>query len=653
MRPATQPLNILLVEDSQADARLIEILLEETDVGNALTHVTSMQAAVCALAEHNFDVVLLDLGLPDGFGLDNAVRIGGLAPELPIIIMTGLDDAKTQQAARENGASGYLVKGSVIDGQELLGHIQRAVNQAADARATAPTGHDRRGGIETDLDGKITAWGHNAAAVTGFSAEQMLGSALSSLIPDSRRDEVALINSRMRRGENLSEFETQSLHHSGGLREVSLNISPRLNQQGELVGSRTAIHDITEIKRDRADAMQLAAIVAATDGVIIASTLEGTITHWNPGAEATLGYRSADMLTRNFMDIVPCEFNARTQAMMDAAHHGQPAPRVDMELQHAQGHSVPVSISLSPVRDRSGGLVGVAILAADITERQRAQAALEDAIIEQATANDELRKTLARLRDAQDQLVQTEKFASLGALVAGVAHEINTPVGVSVTAASHLRRKYDELQKALDSGSLKRSQLVDFTGQVDQATHIILTNCRRASELIQSFKQVAVDQSSSEMRCFNLKQYMHEVLLSLRPKLKPTGIKVHIECDDNLSLASVPGAYSQILANLIINSLTHAYAPNGRGQINITARSNGEILSLAYQDDGCGMTAEVKAQVFEPFFTTRRGEGGSGLGMNVVYNLITRKLGGELELTSEPGEGMRLLMSLPLRIKAA
>ena len=150
------------------------------------------------------------------------------------------------------------------------------------------------------------------------------------------------------------------------------------------------------------------------------------------------------------------------------------------------------------------------------------------------------------------------------------------------------------------------------------------------------------------MRRFKLNQYLHEILLSLRPKLKLHNVNVSVECDENLTIDSLPGAYSQIITNLVINSLTHAFSPADSGTIRISAQQQASTLMLEYHDDGVGMNAQVKAHVFDPFFTTRRGQGGSGLGMNIVYNLITQKLGGKLQLESEPGAGMHLRFSVPL-----
>ncbi|MDQ2694841.1 MAG: CHASE domain-containing protein, partial [Pseudomonadota bacterium] len=262
--------------------------------------------------------------------------------------------------------------------------------------------------------------------------------------------------------------------------------------------------------------------------------------------------------------------------------------------------------------------------------------------------NRELAQALAQLREAQDQLVQTEKLASLGGLVAGVAHEINTPVGVSVTAASTLRARAQELKAAIDQGQLKRSTLSAFIDTLDNASRIILANLERAAELIQSFKEVAVDQSSSARRRFALRHYIDEVLLSLRPQLKKTAHRVEVNCDPELTIDSYPGAFSQILTNLVQNSLVHAYAEGDAGVITIDAQVRDGRLHLRYADDGRGIAAEHLGRIFEPFYTTRRGSGGSGLGLHIVYNLVTSTLGGRIRAASEPGKGTEFVLILPL-----
>jgi PAS domain S-box-containing protein len=253
------------------------------------------------------------------------------------------------------------------------------------------------------------------------------------------------------------------------------------------------------------------------------------------------------------------------------------------------------------------------------------------------------------LRQAQHDLIQAEKMASLGSLVAGVAHEINTPLGNTLTASSHLYDKVVGLSAMLEENRLKRSDLVAFVSLLTETTRLMVANCQRAAELVQSFKQVAVDQTSGERRRFDLKSYIGEVLLSLRPQLRKTGHRITVECPASLEVDGYPGALSQLLTNFLLNSLMHAYDPGQAGNIAITVGplENG-LVELTYADDGKGIPAALLGRIYDPFFTTRRGTGGSGLGLHIVYNLVTGSLRGQISVQSEPGKGTQFTVRFPL-----
>lgn len=279
---------------------------------------------------------------------------------------------------------------------------------------------------------------------------------------------------------------------------------------------------------------------------------------------------------------------------------------------------------------------------------EAAKSELEVRIDQADIANAELQEALERLRKTQEQLVNTEKMASLGGLVAGVAHEINTPVGIGVTAASTLRVKTEEAGEQYKAGQMTNTGLQKYFEHALQSTEIILSNLHRAADLIHSFKQVAVDQTSSECRQFNVREYIDEILLSLRPKLKKTNIGVRIECPGDMIINSVPGAVSQILTNLVMNSLIHAYSEEQDGSICICVSIEDDEVLLRYSDDGRGMSEANVKRIFDPFFTTRRGSGGSGLGMHIVYNLVTQQLGGTVKVHSVEGEGTEFEIRFPL-----
>ncbi|HEU5282802.1 MAG TPA: ATP-binding protein, partial [Burkholderiales bacterium] len=286
-------------------------------------------------------------------------------------------------------------------------------------------------------------------------------------------------------------------------------------------------------------------------------------------------------------------------------------------------------------------------------ELQEARDALAQEVREKTHANEELEQALMRLKLAQSQLVQSEKMASLGSLVAGVAHEINTPVGVGVTAASTLQEWAQRLQQQHADGKMTRSDLERFIGVTADSTQILMTNLRRAAELIRSFKQVAVDQSSDERRRFRLKAYLDEILLSLAPRINRTGHTITVDCPAALELDSYPGALAQIVTNLVTNSLVHAFPDGRRGHIGISAREEPGGIVLRYADNGIGIPPENLRRIYDPFFTTRRGAGGSGLGMHIVYNLVTQRLGGTINATSTLGEGTIFEVRFPARAARA
>jgi signal transduction histidine kinase len=271
-------------------------------------------------------------------------------------------------------------------------------------------------------------------------------------------------------------------------------------------------------------------------------------------------------------------------------------------------------------------------------------------------AEDELRASkekaetaLAELNATQQNLIDAERLAALGGLVAGVAHEVNNPIGISLTVASSFGRRSEMFADELNSNKpLRRSQLEEFVRLSRDASQQLVSNLQRAGELIQSFKQVAVDRSHAERRTFDLREATDQIVASLRPVLKKAPITVAIEVPDDLTLDSYPGSYGQVLTNLFLNAATHAF-PDGRvGTIGIkaSARGNDEI-ELAFSDDGIGMSPEVQRQAFDPFFTTRRSEGGTGLGLHIVYNLVIQQLGGRIRLESRPGQGTIFRIIIP------
>ncbi len=280
----------------------------------------------------------------------------------------------------------------------------------------------------------------------------------------------------------------------------------------------------------------------------------------------------------------------------------------------------------------------------DVTYRRLAEEELR-------SERDRAEQALADLRRTQESLIHAEKMASLGALVAGVAHEINTPVGVTVTAASLLADETVALLRRFEAGTMRRSDFERYAELAREASERILSNANRAAELIQSFKQVAVDQILDDRRRFDLGQYIHEVLVSLGPQLRKTGVAIAVDCPDGLEVDGYPGPLAQVLTNLVMNALAHAFEPDQFGHIRVHAGPSGDDgVVLVFADDGKGIAADVLPKIFDPFFTTNRAGGGTGLGLNIVYNLVRRKLGGSIEVASTPGEGTSFTIRFPWRM---
>lgn len=312
-----------------------------------------------------------------------------------------------------------------------------------------------------------------------------------------------------------------------------------------------------------------------------------------------------------------------------------------------------IGVTIGRLRDLSERLMR------EVIERKRAEEALhklneelEQQVQARTTAlqnaNRALRESLETLRRTQAQLVQSEKMAALGTLVAGVAHEINTPVGVGVTAASLLEEKTYEIEDLYNKGQMKRSDLEQYLKIASEAVGMNLGNLRRVAKLIQNFKRVAVDQTREEKRLFALKASIDAGLLSLHSKLKQTRHTVTVNCPEDLELTSYPGAISQIIANFVCNSLIHGFEDKDQGAIVLDVTRKDDMLWIRYSDNGKGMTNEERARVFDPFYTTKRGQGRNGLGLHIVYNLVVQCLNGHITCESTLGKGTSFLIHMPI-----
>jgi|GEM_PF-5964098 len=280
----------------------------------------------------------------------------------------------------------------------------------------------------------------------------------------------------------------------------------------------------------------------------------------------------------------------------------------------------------------------------------RALANFQKRLIDRRRLIEDEKTNLVALHQAQNELVESEKLASLGRLVAGVAHEINTPLGSAYVVATTLVSGHTEFEAKVQANQIRKSDLDSFVSLVGRAGGLIETTLRKASDLVRNFKQVAVDQTSDQRRRFEVGELVHQVSTTLVPLFKSKGHRIDLDAGELVEMDSYPGPLGQVLSNLVANALIHGYGDAAEGVVRVSVQKRGESEVLIHvMDKGKGIRPEHIDHVFEPFFTTRLGQGGSGLGLNIVHRIVTSVLGGTVEVHSEVGVGTMFILVLPVR----
>ncbi|KUI97537.1 hypothetical protein VRK_31000 [Vibrio sp. MEBiC08052] len=348
----------------------------------------------------------------------------------------------------------------------------------------------------------------------------------------------------------------------------------------------------------------------------------------------------------------------------------QPAQDLHRYLSHKQSfHRCEITIILDGIQqwfvfqalaryNDAHEFIGFRGTALNISELKSGQLALKqlnqelEHKVQQRTS--ELAQNMDQLKQAQTQLIQSEKFTALGGLVAGVAHEVNTPLGIAVTATSVAEDVRKTLEEAFHNQTLTTHQFTELTQRLNLSVDLLKSNLIRASELMRNFKQTAVDQISENQSQFNIYQVLQALIVSMYPETKKVPVDPVLEGDNSLMMNSFPGGLSQVIGNLIMNSTRHAFG-NGntqaQPQIIIRFYAEGESVVLEYLDNGIGIPEDLHQKIFEPFYTTQRGRGGSGLGLSLVFNLVTQQLQGTLQFSSTPGQGLHYWFKLPKQLK--
>ncbi len=349
------------------------------------------------------------------------------------------------------------------------------------------------------------------------------------------------------------------------------------------------------------------------------------------------------LIGKSDFDLFPAENCHHIRASeLEVIQTGQPLNDHEESNSNLDGTQRWFSTSKVPLLDVHRSVTGIVGLSRDITLHKLHEQELE-------RRNEELALLNAQLIAAREQLVQSEKLAALGRLVAGVAHKLNTPLGVGVTVASTLRFRTQELLQTIAQGVLTRTLLEQYLNEVNDGEEMLLRALGTASDLVTRFKQISVDQASNQRRCFCLQQVLEDVVGMLGPLYKNTPYTLNLDLAPDIELDSYPGPLSQVVTNLVSNALTHAFEGRSMGVMQLHTRRLGEsLVELSFSDDGVGIPEADLPHVFDPFFTTRLGRGGVGLGMSMVYNVVTGILGGEVHLTSQVDQGVQVSIRLPL-----
>jgi PAS domain S-box-containing protein len=452
--------------------------------------------------------------------------------------------------------------------------------------------------------------------------------------------------SLMRRHGVVREFEYQARARDGTILWLSDSAMAARDGAGKVIRYEGTVRDITDQKRAEEAIAEgrrlLQQVIDTVPAVINVKDRQLRYVLMNRYMAGIFGIEPIDAIghtTSNLMSRYGAQKTDENDKRVLAS--GQGLGFYEEEYLDSAGNLRQWLVNKLPLLGADGAIEHIVTVALDIGERKRGE-------LEMRKAKDAAEAALRNLRETQNSLIEAEKLAALGRLVAGVAHEVNNPVGISLTVASSLERKTAIFAAEVSRGDLRRSSLNDYLAASRDASSQLVANLNRAAELIQSFKQVAADRNYSDQRSFDLGDLTEQVVMSLRPGLRKHNLTLTLDCQPNLTMNSYPGPYGQVLTNLFLNTVAHAF-PDGRpGEVDIKTRASGtDNVEIIFSDNGCGMSLEVRRRAFDPFFTTRRDQGGTGLGLHIVYSIVTNRLGGRLDLDSRPGSGTRVQIILP------
>ena len=630
-----------LLESAQQSARLLSLMLSSSAESKGQTLIgpasrSLIDAFVDALLKMNAYYARreVNVSLATRTSLERVAQLSPLIEQLT-------HDAFERAVLRDLGERTHRM----ISG---LGSLQRAYARRAavmerqieasqrDIARVASSLDERHAGIEAELRARYTSRLSMINALSVMIGAVVIGVTLllGALVAASIREPLrALLRtveafSRGRFDEPVPDVGDNELGRlAGALREFRQSAGQRALAERALRESEARLRTLSDMSSD---------------------------VFWEVDADfrytALSGLRANELLAWHVMLLGVCPWDnpgvkgepLEWSRLRNAFESHQPFRDLQFQLQLPDGGVIHLQVSGDPVFGHDGGFCGFRGTGKDISKQKAVEAeirrlnqSLEQRVAERTT---ELRQTNERLAHALEHLVQAEKLASLGNLVAGVAHELNTPLGNTLLTATHLRNRVHELQDVFKTGAMRRSELTAFIELSSDGLDLIERNLNRAAGLLANFKQVAVDQTSAQRRRFDLRKTVDEVVATLMPGLRKRRLVLVVDIPEGLELDSFPGPLEQVIANIVTNAAIHAFGPDEAGELFILAEpvGTGEI-ELCIRDNGCGIPPEVQGRVFDPFFTTRMGQGGSGLGLYIVYNIVTSLLGGSIEVSSTPG----------------
>ena len=725
---------IMIVDDEPVNLHVLANHL-------SLHHYATIQAAsgleAIATLEKGVtpDLILLDVMMPHmtGYEVTQKIRETWEANELPIVLLTAKNQVADLVMGFKVGANDYLTK--PISKPELLArikthlHIKQLKAQAlrlaieSERRLTQFLEAVPVGVLVTDANGHPYYANQRAQQLLGkgvvpeataeqfTSVYQIYMAGTEQLYPNDRRPNILALQ-----GQSATVDDMEIHQPDNNIIPIEAWGSPIFDENDNITYAMMAFQDITErkqaeVERERFNKQLLelnkaledyshtleekvkerTRKLAKSEAILADAQRMALLGSWVWDIRTDIVLRSAQDC-RNFKQesegytpsyqtfierIHPVDKNIISSMLEKSLKDGHTA-EFEFRVIWPDGQIRTMRSQTELEFDKSGTPVRMKGFTQDITERKQAEIKLQE-------AKKAAEEALQQLQATQEQLVEAAKMAELGNLVAGVAHEINNPVGVGVTAISRLDTLTKELTQLYKSGQMKRSDLEKYLKSIQEGSELTFKNLTRAAELIQSFKLVAVDQAGEQQRTFTLKEYLHEILTSLQPEFKRTKHQVSIVCDEQITLSSYPGAFFQILTNFIMNSLIHGFKDQPEGKITVEAKtstldtpyhsrgesSEGDLKSvtythsvegkgegegekrqliLRYSDNGKGIPNEVINKIFDPFFTTNRQGGGSGLGLHIVFNLVTHKLNGTISCESTTGQGTTFTIKIPMSV---